>query len=459
MNDTLPPAVAICASARHDELAKRLWRSLQGIGGLSQVRERADGADPAPALALWVRVVGADEVDAALRQLAALRDRQPGCSALLVVDGCDRCTLEALVAGGGADFVDAAAPPAEFVVRVERLLGRIAVPATYAAAPELPELIGRSPAFAEQVARLPTIAHFEVSVLLLGETGTGKEVFAQAAHYLSPRAGQPWVAVNCGAIPGELIEDELFGHVRGAYTHAHVARPGLIREAEGGTLFLDEIDALPYNAQVKLLRFLQDKQYRPVGANAVCHADVRVFAASNRALASLAAQGSFRQDLYFRLNVVTLRLPPLRERREDIAPLARHFLQAAARQWQRPAATLSCAAHAKLLAHSWPGNVRELKNAMDRATMLKAGGVLGAEDIDLDDDRTPAAALAGQESFRAAKERLVENFERAYIEQLLAESGGNVTHAARAAQKNRRAFFELMRKYRIEPERYRLTPH
>ncbi len=460
MNDNSPPAVVVCASVRHDALAERLWRSLQGLGELNRVRERIDGHDPAVAIALWVCVVGADEVDSALRRLAALQDRQPGCSALLVVDGCDRGTLEALVAGGVADFVDAAAPPAEFVVRVERLLGRIAPPRAHPAAPELPDLIGRSPAFAEQVARLPTIAHFDVSVLLLGETGTGKEVFAQAAHYLSPRAGAPWVAVNCGAIPAELIEDELFGHVRGAYTHAHVARAGLIREAEGGTLFLDEIDALPYNAQVKLLRFLQDKQYRPVGANAVCCADVRVFAASNRALAGLAAQGSFRQDLYFRLNVITLRLPPLRDRRDDIAPLAQHFLQAAARQWQRAPATLSCAALAKLLAHPWPGNVRELKNVMDRATMLKAGGVLGAEDIDLDDDRAPLVSSASPESFRAAKERLVENFERAYIEQLLAESGGNVTHAARAAQKNRRAFFELMRKYRIEPERYRLSsPH
>jgi two-component system response regulator GlrR len=320
--------------------------------------------------------------------------------------------------------------------------------------PDLPDLIGHSPAFVEQVARLPMLARYDVGVLLLGETGTGKEVFAQAAHYLSARSGQPWVAVNCGAIPADLVEDELFGHVRGAYTHAHASRAGLIREAEGGTLFLDEIDALPPGAQVKLLRFLQDKQYRLVGSSTQVQADVRVIAASNKPLAGLAVQGTFRSDLLFRLNVITLHLPPLRDRLEDIGPLALHFLQTAARRWHRPVSGLSRAALNKLLAHRWPGNVRELKNVMERATLLGSGALLDASAIELDGDHE-APALDGEESFRAAKERLVENFERAYIEQLLAHSGGNVTHAAQAAKKNRRAFFELMRKYCIEPDRFR----
>ncbi len=415
-----------------------------------------DEADWPHGASLGVCVVGGDEIERAAQQIERVQMRTPGCATLIVAQDCDRGALQTLVARGASDFIDSAAPAAEFEVRVERILGRIAPQRSAGATPELPDLIGRSPVFSAQIARLPMVARYDVSVLVLGETGTGKELFAQAAHYLSPRAGAPWVAVNCGAIPAELIEDELFGHVRGAYTHAHAARTGLIREAEGGTLFLDEIDALPYSAQVKLLRFLQDKQYRTVGSNALQHADVRVFAASNKQLATLAAQGSFRQDLFFRLNVITLHLPPLRERREDIAALAQHFLQAAARQWQRAPATLSCAAHAKLLAHRWPGNVRELKNVMDRATMFKAGCVLGADDIDLDDEPATAPSVPAPESFRAAKERLVESFERAYIEQLLAQSGGNVTQAARAAQKNRRAFFELMRKYRIEPERYRI---
>jgi len=191
------------------------------------------------------------------------------------------------------------------------------------------------------------------------------------------------VAVNCGAIPTELTEAELFGHVKGAYTHAHSTRAGLVREAEGGTLFLDEIDSLPYGAQAKLLRFLQEKEYRPVGSNQVMHADVRVIAATNRNPTQLAARGAFRQDLLFRLNVLTLHLPLLRDRQSDIPSLALYFLRG-----------------------------------------------------------TPVA-----------KARAVA--ERAYIEQLLASNGGNVTHAARAAKKNRRAFFELMRKYKIDSDAYR----
>ncbi len=455
---TALPLVAICSANRHDAIAVRVYRAMQEIGGVQCARYPDDGSVLPAELSLWLPIVDSESIGATAQQLDHLHARAPGCGALIVAHHCDRHAMQALLAHGASDFIDSAAPAAEFAVRIERMLGRIAPDRGIGAAPDLPELIGRSPAFATQIERLPMVAQYDVSVLLLGETGTGKELFAQAAHYLSPRAGAPWVAVNCGAIPADLIEDELFGHVRGAYTHAHAARAGLIREAEGGTLFLDEIDALPYSAQVKLLRFLQDKQYRAVGSNALQRADVRVFAASNRQLAALAAQGSFRQDLFFRLNVITLHLPPLRERREDIAALAQHFLQAAAQQWQRAPATLSCAAHAKLLAHRWPGNVRELKNVMDRATMFKAGCVLAAEDIDIDDDQLAVPSVPAPESFRAAKERLVESFERAYIEQLLAQSGGNVTQAARAAQKNRRAFFELMRKYRIEPERYRAQP-
>ena len=458
---TMPKAssihVTVCVAPGLEVLAGELLDALQreagagfqvALGGLASNPERAD---------LVVQVVDPDGLPEALMQLAGLRSRHPGCCSLGVLRGLNHEQLNALLAAGASDFLSAGAVADEFVARVRRLLGMI-VPAGAAAPtalPGLPDLVGQSAVFTAQVARLPVLARYDVGVLLLGETGTGKEVFAQSAHYLSPRAGQPWVAVNCGAIPVELIEDELFGHVRGAYTHAHAPRAGLIREAEGGTLFLDEIDALPYGAQVKLLRFLQDKQYRPVGSSTIAQADVRVYAASNRPLAELAAQGSFRQDLFFRLNLITLHLPPLRERLEDIGPLALHFLSGAARQWRKPVATLTHAALNKLIAHRWPGNVRELKNVMERATLLSAGGPLLAADIDLDGAEPAADAAPCGESLRAAKGRLVESFERTYIEQLLASSGGNVTHAAQAAKKNRRAFFELMRKYQIEPKRFR----
>jgi len=196
---------------------------------------------------------------------------------------------------------------------------------------------------------------------------------AQAIHYASRRARGPWVAINCAAIPPELVEDELFGHVRGAYTHAVGSRHGLVREAEGGTLFLDEIDSMPLAAQAKLLRFLQDKQYRVVGASALHTADVRVVAASNRDLRLAAATHTFRQDLFFRLNVLGLTLPPLRERREDIAMLALHFLGQANREAGRHLLGLTPAALRALQAHDWPGNVRELKHALHRAVLTAQG--------------------------------------------------------------------------------------
>jgi two-component system response regulator GlrR len=393
----------------------------------------------------------------------------PGVSApavLVVASGLARTQLQALLDAGAADFIQTPFADDELALRVARLAGPVAGTAAVVtqAAIELPtgahprirDFIGSSPAFLRQVARLPTFAGCDAGVLILGETGTGKEVCAQAIHYLSARASRPWVAVNCGALPTELIENELFGHVKGAYTTASSGRAGLVREAEGGTLFLDDIDCLPQAAQAKLLRFLQEGEYRPVGCNAVRRADVRVIAASNHRLPELVAAGAFRQDLYFRLNVLTLTLPSLRERRDDIAALALFFVRRFAAQFKRPVAALSPAALARLLQHDWPGNVRELRHVIERAVLLAGTTTLGADDIDLGESAGGIEAPAGAEgSFRAAKARVVENFERSFIESLLALHGGNVTHAALAAGKNRRAFFELMRKHRIEAERFR----
>jgi len=318
--------------------------------------------------------------------------------------------------------------------------------------PRIRGLIGTNAAFVKEIAKLPTIAGCDAGVLILGETGTGKEIFARAVHYLSARGSKPWVPVNCGAIPAELVEDELFGHVRGAYTHAHTTRYGLIREAEGGTLFLDEIDALPFGAQVKLLRFLQEREYRPVGANALERANVRVIAASNNSLREIAMRGAFRQDLFFRLNALTMQLPPLRERRDDIPALALHFLKESAQQWNKVAQGFTAEALQRLLIYDWPGNVRELRHAIERAVLLGAGKSVGGNDLELGDASSPAA---GGESFKRAKARVVEQFERAYIAHLLALHRGNIAHAAQAADKNRRAFWQLIRKHGIEPRQFR----
>jgi two-component system response regulator GlrR len=315
------------------------------------------------------------------------------------------------------------------------------------------DVVGSAPAFVQQLAKLPSIAACHAGVLILGETGTGKEVFARAVHYRSARAARPLVAVNCGAIPAELVESELFGHVRGAYTTAHASRDGLVREAEGGTLFLDDVDCLPAPAQVKLLRFVQEKEYRAVGASAVRRADVRIVAASNRDLTRLAAQGEFRSDLYYRLNVLTLNLPALRERREDIPALAAHFLRHFALELDRPPCELAPSALDKLVRHAWPGNIRELRHVIERAVLMAPGTRLEAADIEI----SGATALPATATFQEMKARVIDDFERSYIESLLCRTGGNITHAAQAAGKNRRAFFELIRKHSIAPQRFR-TP-
>lgn len=447
-------AVMVCSSEPTDRTCVTMLETLRShpfgehglsVGSFDAALEQQD---------LLIQLVGPDDVALAVQQLRRLKKQAPACATLAVGVDLDAQHLGVLFQAGAGDFMCTPIAPVELEARLRRALGQCDAPDDAALhspfQPALHDLIGDSPAFARQVARLPVIARYDASVLILGETGTGKEVCARVIHYLSRRAGSAWVAVNCGAIPTELIEAELFGHAKGAFTHAHAARAGLVREAEGGTLFLDEIDALPCAAQAKLLRFLQEKEYRAVGSNQVMRADVRVIAATNRTPAELAARGGFRQDLLFRLNVLSLHLPLLRERSADIPPLAMHFMRSAAKQWNLPLPSLSPAALKKLLAHDWPGNVRELRNVIDRAVLMSATQRLSADDIELDSPNAAIGVPAEDESFRKAKARVVEAFERQYIEQLLASHAGNVTHAARAAKKNRRAFFELMRKYKIE---------
>ncbi len=385
-----------------------------------------------------------------------LQHRQ--CVVLPVVDGLSLPQLLRLLAAGAFDFATLPLDESALHARLRRAVG--ALPAApllrhqinQVQAPALRELVGSSPAFVKQIALLPTIAGCDAGLLILGETGTGKEAYARAVHYLSPRAARPMVAVNCGAIPAELLESELFGHVRGAFTSANSARAGLVREAEGGTLFLDEIDSLPLPAQAKLLRFLQEMEYRPVGGDGVQKADVRVIAACNQDLPGLVERGQFRRDLFFRLHVLTVHLPPLRERAEDVCMLAVRFMDQFARQARRTPVGLSPQAAKRLLAHDWPGNVRELKHVIERAVLMSA-----APTIQVDDLQLPQAASdgGGGESFHDAKARMVGAFERRYIERLLAASGGNITRAAEVAQKNRRALFELIRKHGVDAESFR----
>jgi len=309
----------------------------------------------------------------------------------------------------------------------------------------LKQIIGESPAFLDKVHCVPRFARCDAIVLICGESGTGKELFARAIHYLSPRADRPFVPVNCGALPENLVESEIFGHKRGAFTGAASDQAGLIREAEGGTLFLDEIDCLTPLAQVKLLRFLQDGEYRSVGSQQILHANIRVVAAANADFNYLVREGKFREDLFYRLNVLALTLPALRERRGDILLLTRDFLEKQAALAETQPKNLSLAALNCLLSHAWPGNVRELQNVLTRATVLSDRDSIEPADLGLPEN----VSSAEEQSFRALKSRAIQRFEHDFLATVMQAHAGNVTRAAVAVKKNRRAFWELLRKHNL----------
>lgn len=315
----------------------------------------------------------------------------------------------------------------------------------------LARMIGESPAFVSQISKIPTIAKFDVSVLISGETGTGKELVARAIHYLSPREAKPFIPVNCGAIPLDLVENELFGHKQGAFTNAVSSERGIIQEADGGTIFFDEIDSLPLPAQVKLLRFLQEKEFRPLGSTKTCKSDVRIIAATSSDLRQAIATGKFRHDLYYRLNVVAVDLPPLRERQADIPLLACHFLAKYAAQFNRKVDGIAADALKMLLLYEWPGNVRELEHVMARAVILLEGGTIEQKSISL----PGSDGVAQREGLQEAKHKLIAQFEKSYIQALLLNFQGNVTRAAKAACKDRRSFSQLVRKYNIDVKSFR----
>lgn len=313
----------------------------------------------------------------------------------------------------------------------------------------LVQLIGEAPSFTKVLERIRLIAASDAPALVTGETGTGKELSARAIHHLSKRNSLPFIPVDCGAVPEALVENELFGHVRGAFTDAHKDQKGLVALADGGTLFLDEVDALSLAAQAKLLRFLQEGTYRPLGADRFARADVRVLAATNRELEDCVKNRLFRADLYFRINVLGLHLPPLRERPQDVGLLARHFLEILVETKSLPRKTLSMAALRRLEQYDWPGNVRELFNLVQRAYVFCPDAQLLPEHLLLPDTVTQRAATNAT-AFRQARAHAIEAFEKVYVEEMLRKHGWNITRGAREAGKDRRAFARLVKKYNIE---------
>jgi transcriptional regulator with PAS, ATPase and Fis domain len=310
-------------------------------------------------------------------------------------------------------------------------------------------LVGRSPAFLAATRFLARMAKFDVPVLIEGETGTGKELVARVLHYQSARANRPFIPVNCGTLPEALVENELFGHERGAYTDARESTPGVVALAEAGTLFLDEIDALSAKAQVAFLRFLQDQRYRPLGALADRQADVRVIAATNQNLEQLVERGQFRSDLLFRIKVLFVDLPPLRLRVGDAELLAEHFLDECARRFHEPRKRLGSETLAWLGDYQWPGNVRELENLILRESLMTDGHILV-----LPPRESPPPARPSF-SYTVAKAAALAEFDLRFLRDLLVRSSGNITRAAAEAGKDRRAFGRLVKKYGLRPNDFR----
>ena len=397
-------------------------------------------------------VVDAIERRSACSSIREMRSRYPAVPVLIVSPASAAEPLPEDI----DDFVIQPFQPGELRMRLARLSGLEPEKAGLSdenaireirAKYRLDVVIGESEALREAIRKVPRLGASEANVLVTGETGTGKELFARAIHYASARRAHPFVPVNCGALPDTLFENELFGHEKGAYTDASAAGAGLFGVAHRGSLFLDEVDSLSLASQAKLLRVLQDREYRPLGSQRAVKADVRIIAAANTPLAERLSAREFRADLYYRLNVLALRLPSLAERRSDIPVLTRHFLARYSKDCRKPVPKLSAEAVRRLMEYTWPGNIRELESAIQRAVVLSDAPVLDAFSFDL-----PASAAQPVAAFTRSSlpiEDAVYEFQREYLAGLLASQNGNITHAAKAAGKDRRTFRRLLRRHGI----------
>ncbi len=320
-------------------------------------------------------------------------------------------------------------------------------------------MVGTSPGMKEVFETIRMVGKTDATVLVTGESGTGKELAARAVHRLSPRRGRAFVAVNCPALPENILETELFGYVRGAFTDAKQDKKGLFQEADGGTLFLDEIGDLPAPLQTKLLRVLQEKEIKPVGETRSVRVDVRVVASTNRNLQEQMKAGAFREDLFYRLNVVGIRMPPLRERMEDLPLLVEHFLRQHAREFQKPDLKVPPGFMEALQENPWPGNIRELENVLKRAVIMSRGDALALPgEPDGPGEAGAGAASLHRLPYREAKEQVLRSFNRAYFTALLSRHNGNVTHSARACGLERQSLQQLLKRYDIRAETFRSAP-
>ena len=381
--------------------------------------------------------------------LRAAKERQPDLPVVLITAfGTIETAIQA-IRQGAYDYVTKPCAMAEISLLVRKALEdrrlreenrrlREEVAGRY----RLHNLLGASPAMQAVFALIRQAAPGDANILISGESGTGKELVAKALHYNSPRSVRPFVPINCAAVPAGILESELFGHVKGAFTGAVRARRGLFREAEGGTLFLDEIGDMAPELQAKLLRAIEDRAVRPVGSDEAVPVDLRIVAATNKDLAARIQDRSFREDLYYRLAVIPIQLPPLRERREDIPLLAEHFLRRAAASAGKPELGFTPEAMAALLRHAWPGNVRELENVVERAVTLTPGNQIQPEGLLLDTSLAPApSALLAQASRRPTLDELTSE----YVALVIREVGGDKDKAAEILGVSKRTLYRWQR--------------
>jgi len=401
--------------------------------------------------------------------LRIVRERDPAALVLVLTAFGDATAAGEAIRAGAYDFISKPYDIAALRETLGRALGRrrlVSISRSQGSAagqesgdsgrPVEPALVGHSPAIIQVMKTLARVAPSHATVLVVGETGTGKELVARTIHRFSDRAERRFVAVNCSALAEGLLESELFGHVRGAFTGAAGARPGLFREADHGTLFLDEIGDISPGLQARLLRVLQEHEIVPVGSETAVHVDVRVLAATHRDLPELVRQGRFREDLYYRLNVVTLVLPPLRERRQDIPLLIDHFLRELAARHGRGPVAVDPDAQYRLLGYAWPGNIRELQNVLERSMLLAEQDVIGPEHLPPEvrpGASSPAAPTSAPPIVEPSPLRSLEEVDREHVLRVLGMTGGNREESARILGISRRTLSRMIQRWGL-PRRH-----
>jgi DNA-binding NtrC family response regulator len=402
-------------------------------------------AEPWDVVLLDIKMPGVDGMEL----LGRLRELDPDLAVIMITAYAAVDTAVAAMKLGAFDYITKPIDPDELSQVVRRALEARRLKAENVQLRQkvdelvgFQRIVGDSPAMRRVLELISSVAATDATVVIRGESGTGKELIAQAIHAASPRRYFPIVPVNCGALPESLLESELFGHEKGAFTGAQYRRKGRLEMADGGTLFLDEVGTISAKTQVDLLRVLESKEFTRLGGTRPLKVDFRVLCATNQDLEELVRAGAFREDLYYRINVVSIQVPPLRERREDVPLLARHFLDKFSRQMNRPFRSIDPAAMERLVRHPWPGNVRELANAIERALVVGTPPAVREEDLPVRVGREAASAAAGES---------LEEIEKEHVRGVLERKGWNITHAAKALEIDRATLYHKIKKYGLRP--------